>query len=127
MRAGSKSQAMEKPQSLEIRRLCGDLYEIAATEDVEAVEVVDETTAKGKMKTHTEYTYTERRGTVRLSGYEEAVSALIGLKYTTGDEIALTRKGITTADDAEYVAYLAHVEECKAYARAYFDVEDGAV
>ncbi|MBQ8684701.1 MAG: hypothetical protein IJ514_00840 [Clostridia bacterium] len=114
---------MEKPQSLEIRRLCGDLYEIAATEDVEAVEIANEETEEK----HTEYTYTERRDTARLSGYEEAVSALIGLKYTTGDEIALTRKGITASNDAEYVAYLAHVEECKAYARAYFDVEGGAV
>lgn len=127
MRAGNKSQAMEKPQSLEIRRLYGDIYEIAATEDVEAVNVVDETTTKGKTKTHTEYAYTERRDTVRLSGYEEAVSSLIGLKYTTGDEIALTRKGIAASDDAEYVAYLAHVEECKAYARVYFGVEGGAV
>lgn len=124
MRAGNKSQAMEKPQSLEIRRLCGDLYEIAATEDVEAVEVADEA---AEAKTHTEYTYTERRGTAHLSGYEEAASALIGLKYTTGDEFALMRKGLTDESNAEYVAYLAYVEECKAHARAYFNAEGGAV
>lgn len=127
MRAGNKSQAMEKPQSLEIRRLYGDIYEIAATEDVEGVVVVDETTAKEKTETHTEYAYTERRDTVRLSGYEEAASALIGLKYTTGDEFALMRKGLADGNNAEYVAYLAYVEECKAYARAYFNAEGGAV
>ncbi len=130
MKAGKTSQAMSKPLALEINHLVGDIYELAQTENVKTVKVADEQadqTETGKAKTHTEYTYTERTDTARLAGYEEAVSALIGLKYTTGDEIALTRKGIADASDTEYLAYLSYVEACKQYARDYFGVVGGGV
>ena len=49
--------------------------------------------------------------------YEELVSAFIGLKYSTGDEIALMRKAMKGLDSEEVEEYLQFVEDVKAFAR----------
>lgn len=46
--------------------------------------------------------------------YDELVAALIELKYSLADEIALNRKAVT---DKEYVAYIDYVNKCKNYAK----------
>ena len=49
--------------------------------------------------------------------YEELVSAFIGLKYSTGDEIALMRKAMRSEDHEEVEEYLQFVEDVKVFAR----------
>lgn len=68
----------------------------------------------------TEYQYTLYSAVKIVSGYEEAVEALIELKYSHGDEISLMRKGMANHDDAEYVSYIEYVGLCKECAREYF-------
>lgn len=121
MRTGTKTQADHKPQQLNIRHLYGDIYELAIAENVETIKI---TPKRGEStEARTAFTYTEYRATRQLSGYEEAVAALIELKYTHGDEISLMRKGIADANNAEYLEYLKHVDACKTYAREVFKNE----
>ena len=61
-----------------------------------------------------------RLATVTLDGYEAAAAALIGLKYSTGDEFSLMRKGLSDPANEEYVEYIDYVERCKSFARGYF-------
>ena len=124
MRTGNKTQADHRPQQLEIRHIHADIYELRAVEDVKEITVTPKRRERSAQEeTRTGFTYTEYTATRQLSGYEEAVAALIELKYTHGDEIALMRKGITDAKNAEYVEYLKHVEACKDFAREVFKTE----
>lgn len=124
MRVSYKSQADKKPQELKLNHLYGNTYELYATANIEEVDVENLNTEaeEGAPAKRTEYMYDEYFAKQDISGYEEAVAALIGLKYSFADEIALSRKGNAKSEDAEYTAYLKYVEDCKAYARAYFGI-----
>ena len=118
MKAGNIARAATLPQQFDINHLFGNLYELTHTDNAKKISVTDSETEKKR----TEYEYTLYLETVSVSGYEEMVSALVALKYTPGDEIALMRKGIADSEDAEYTAYIAYVADCKAAAKTYYGV-----
>lgn len=118
MKAGTIARAANSPQQFDINHLFGNLYELTHTDSAKKVTVTDHESDKK----HTEYEYNLYLETVSVSNYEEMVSALVALKYTPGDEIALMRKGIANSEDAEYAAYIAYVADCKAAAKTYYGV-----
>lgn len=120
MKQGILTYSTERPQNLSLCKLYGDIYELSAAENIEETTVPEP--AEAAAAPSTQYKYILFTDTRQLSGYETAVSALIGLKYTTGDELALMRKGFANPADAEYTAYIEHVETCKNYARRVFGV-----
>lgn len=120
MKQGILTDSTDRPQNLSLRKLYGDIYELSAAENIEET-TASEPTEAGAVPS-TQYKYILFADTQQLSGYETAVSALIGLKYTTGDELALMRKGFANPDDIEYAAYIEYVEACKYYARRVFGI-----
>ena len=119
MKAGISTQATRKPSPLNMRKLFGNYYELTAADDIKELTVADDVHGDGKERAkRTEYTYKLYQSAQTVESYDDAVSALVRLKYTSGDEIALMRKGITDASNAEYTAYLDYVEQCKAAARS---------
>ena len=114
MKAGVETRSTIQPDSFKISALSNGTYEIFASDNLVSETVTDEA---GE---HTEYVYDAYYDTVELSGYNEAVAALIALKYSYAEEFALARKG---AGNEEYTAYLAYVEACKAYAVTVFEKE----
>ena len=121
MKKGTKCRADACPQPFEIRKLFADrdVYELVANEDV-STEEVRQREAGGEEELRQGYVYTMRLATVTLDGYEAAAAALIGLKYSTGDEFSLMRKGLSDPANEEYVEYIDYVERCKSFARGYF-------
>nr|DAF05489.1 MAG TPA: hypothetical protein [Caudoviricetes sp.] len=120
MKQGILTYSTERPQNLSLRKLYGDIYELFATEDIEETTAPDP--AADDADHVTQYKYALFADTRKLSGYEAAVSAFIGLKYTTGDELALMRKGFANPADPEYTTYIEYVEACKNYARRAFGI-----
>ncbi len=119
MKAGTIARAANSPQQFDINHLFGNVYELTHTDNAQKVTVTD----PESNKKHTEYEYSLYLETASVDNYDDMVSALVALKYTPGDEIALMRKGITDSEDAEYTAYLAYVTACKASAKSYYGVE----
>ena len=117
MKHGIKTQAVAQPKQFYIAALGNGAWEIAYTENAVLVEM-----EQGDKPVRA-WEYDDYREQAEFNGYEGAVSALIGLKYTTSDEISVNRKGMDDRNDADYVAYLAYVKACKDYAREYFGVE----
>lgn len=119
MKAGTIARAANSPQQFNINHLFGNVYELTYTENAQKVTV----TENESNKKHTEYEYSLYLETVSIGGYDEMVSALVALKYTPGDEIALMRKGIADSENDEYAAYIAYVAACKTAAKTYYGVE----
>lgn len=117
MKHGIKTQAAAQPKQFHIAPLGNGAWEIAYTENAVPVEMEQED------KPVQAWEYDDYRAQATFTGYEGAVSALIGLKYTTSDEISVNRKGMDDRNDAGYIAYLAYVKACKDYAREYFGIE----
>lgn len=118
MKAGTIARAASLPQQFNVNRLYGNVYELAHTDNVS--EVTLQATDNEPERTEYEYSlYLER---VSVENYDDMVSALVGLKYTQGDEISLMRKGISDSANEEYVAYIAYVADCKSAARSYYGV-----
>lgn len=123
MKAGISTRATRKPSPLEMRKLFGKYYELIATDNITELTVADDNYGDAELATeHTEYSYALYQSAQEVENYDDAVSALVRLKYTNGDEIALMRKGIADASNAEYAVYLDYVEQCKATARNVFGV-----
>ena len=120
MKAGVFTQAAQLPDSLKIEKLLNGTHAVSAADNIQTLTVVDGEDEQAVERT--EYSYTAYSATVELSGYEDAVAALVGLKYSYADEFALMRKGITDSANEEYTAYVAYVEQCKAYAREYYGI-----
>lgn len=123
MRAGTITQAAAQPQQFNFNRLYGNIYELEAADGIQAVKVK---TAHGSGQEadqeRQEYKYTRYTATVEINNYDEAVAALVRLKYSSSDEFALMRKGQEAdQDNAEYAAYLDYVSACKAFARLHFE------
>lgn len=119
MKVRNIARAATSPQQFSINHLFGNLYELTHTDNVQKITV----TERESNKKRTEYEYGLFLETVNVNNYDDMVSALVALKYTSGDEIALMRKGIIDNANAEYVAYLAYVEACKATAKNHYEVE----
>lgn len=120
MKAGTTSRAMHPPAQFNMSKLKSGEYVLTLTEDVTPITVYDnngETTT-----THTEYEYTEFTSVSEIDGYESAVGALVQLKYSKDDEIALIHKGMDEKTNEEYVAYRNYTYNCKVYARKYFGI-----
>lgn len=112
MKTGNLTKSAVKPETaFEIKKLNEQTTEISYVENVSEVAVTDE---EGE---RTEYEYTLYLGSTSAQTYDDIVSALVGLKFTSGDEIALMRKGMTDSTNEEYTAYVEYVENCKVYAR----------
>lgn len=122
MKAGIPTRAVSKPSPLEMHKLFGNYYELNAADDITELIVSDIGHDDEPATERTEYAYTLYQNAQEVENYDDAVSALVRLKYTSGDEIALMRKGITDASNAEYAAYLEYVEQCKAAARSAFGI-----
>lgn len=122
MKQGKLTHASEAPFEIEIRNLYNDIYELSAVDDIQAVEV-ERVGLGDEPEAITEYQYNLYLGTVKANGYEDIVSALVELKYTHGDEIALMRKGMLDIDDEEYNQYLIYVTACKCAAKQFFGIE----
>lgn len=122
MRAGTLTQAAERPQQFNFNKLYGCTYELEAAENIQAVEVKPDRHGSGQEadQERQEYTYTRYAATVEINNYDEAVAALVRLKYSSSDEFALMRKGQADQDNAEYTAYLEFVSACKTFARLHF-------
>lgn len=124
MKQGTLTQSTTMPQSLEMKHLFGEVYEFTRAENIVEKQVVDTSGETSPEQTQYEYTlYIDRQ---RAENYDAAVNLLIGLKYSTGDEISIARKGIDNREDSEYTAYLNYVNECKTYAREFFGIEQTA-
>lgn len=119
MKAGNIARAISLPQQFSIYHLFGNMYELTHTDNAKKVTVTDRETDKK----HTEYEYSLYLETVSVGNYDDMVSALVALKYTPGDEIALMRKGIADSENSEYAAYIAYVADCKAFAKNYYGVK----
>lgn len=117
MRVGYTAKADNAPQQFRVNHLQRNVYEIYMTENVTESQARKHKRVLPEEENRKEYSYTEYTATVDIENYESAVEALIALKYTTGDEIALSRKDHASA---EYIAYIAYVEACKAFARGLF-------
>lgn len=117
MKQGIKTQATSQPKQFYIAPLGNGAWEIAYADNVIATETMRDS------ETVQVWEYDDCREQAEFAGYDGAVSALIGLKYATSDEIAVTRKGMDDRNDAGYIAYLAYVKACKDYAREYFGIE----
>lgn len=120
MKVGTYTRSTQSPDRFKIEKLLNGAYVVSAAENVETLtftEVENETPVE-----RVEYAYTAYAATVELSTYEEAVAALVALKYSCADETALMRKGIADNTNEEYVDYVAYVESCKAYARSYYGI-----
>lgn len=122
MKQGILTHSDTRPQSLFLRNIHADIYELSAAENIKETAAHD----CDEMQTApaVQYEYILFADTRKLSGYEDAVAALIGLKYTTGDEFSLMRKGMTDTQNVEYTAYLAYVAACKICARAAFGITE---
>ena len=122
MKQGQLTHASEAPFEIEIRNLYSDVYELVAADDIHTVEV-ERVGSDNEPEVITEYKYNLYLGTVKASGYEDVVSALVELKYTHGDEISLMRKGMINIDDEEYNQYLIYVTACKCAAKQFFGID----
>lgn len=122
MRAGTITQAAAQPQQFNFNRLYGNIYELEAADGIQAVKVKD-THGSGQEtdQERQEYAYTRYAATVEINNYDEAVAALVRLKYSSSDEFALMRKGQADQDNGEYAAYLGYVNASKAFARLHFE------
>lgn len=122
MRAGTITQAAAQPQQFNFNRLYGNLYELETADCIQAVNIKPDRHGSGQEadQERQEYAYTRYAATVEINNYDEAVAALVRLKYTSSDEFALMRKGQADQGNAEYAAYLDYVSACKAFARLHF-------
>lgn len=111
MKAGSNTLSTIMPPNLSMKRLFGDLFELEANADIKEVIIKHE----DEEEVQFEYVHFEYQSHIKT--YDEAVSSLVGLKYSTGDEIALMRKGIAEPQSEEYTDYTTYVENCKTYAK----------
>lgn len=113
MRTSTKTISMERPPEYRLYKLYGDFYEFEHNTDIEEQKV-----KHGDEQEFTQFEYNRFSNATHLQSYDEAVSAFVGLKYSTGDEIALTRKSFTTPTEKEVTDYLAYVEACKVFVRS---------
>lgn len=122
MRAGILTQAAERPQQFNFNRLNGNTYELETADSIQAVNIKTDRHGSGQEadQERQEYKYTRYAATVEINNYDEAVAALVRLKYSSSDEFALMRKGQADQDNAEYAAYLDFVSACKGFARLHF-------
>ena len=124
MKVGTTSRAMQAPAKFNMSKLKSGEYVLTLTEDVTPVTIYDnngETTT-----THVEYEYNELTAVSEIDGYESAVDALTKLKYSDNQKIEMVQKGMDNRENSEYTAYLNYVNECKAYAREFFGIEQTA-
>lgn len=121
MRAGTLTRAAERPQQFNFNRLNGNTYELETADCIQAVTIKPDRHGDQEAdQERQEYTYTRYASTVEINNYDEAVAALVRLKYSSSDEFALMRKGAADQGNAEYAAYLEYVGACKAFARLHF-------
>lgn len=124
MKVGTTSRAMHPPAQFNMSKLKNGEYVLTLTENVTPITVYDnngETTT-----THVEYEYKELTAVSEIDGYESAVDALTKLKYSDNQKIEMVQKGMDNRENSEYTAYLNYVNECKAYAREFFGIEQTA-
>lgn len=119
MRVGNKTQCVEKPSEFNINKLFGNTYELSHLSDIEEITVKREDTEVEEKQ----FAYTLYIGTMEINNYEEMVAALVGLKYTISDEIALLKKIQNGVDKIEILSYNEYVEKCKQVAREYWGIE----
>lgn len=115
MKVGVKTQSTVKPSQFNVNNLFNGEKELFYADEVVEVEKETEQGEKEIL-----YDYVQYFCSCKFSTYEELVSSLVGLKYSTGDEISLMRKGIQNEDDLEYVEYVDYVNDCKIFAKQYF-------
>lgn len=116
MKVGKNTVSSCKPSDFNMKDN-GDGYDIAVNTDITRQQVVDEESGELVYV----YKYVRYAATTALKSYDEAVAALVHLKYSLDDEVALLKKGMADFENEEYVAYLAYVEGCKEYARTIFN------
>lgn len=122
MKAGIITQSAQVPDPIKITKLMNGATEFFASDNVQAATVTD--TESGETVERTEYTYKAYSATLTVDSYDDTVAALVGLKYSYADEIALMRKGNADSSNEEYTAYLEYVEDCKAYARVFCGISE---
>lgn len=121
MKQGTRTQSQHKPERFQIIPLNGGKYEFTLNDGIEQVSV--RTPTENGETQETAYEYDRYSCIAAAGGYEDAVSCMVSLLYTTGDEIALSRTGMDDRKNADYVAYTAYVRACRDFAREYFGVE----
>ena len=112
MKVGKSTVSSCRPPDYEIKDL-GNGFDIAANDDITYHEVIDEETGD----LIEVYKYSRYAAYANINNYGEAVAALVHLKYSLDDEVALLKKGMQNPEDEEYVVYLEYVERCKEFAR----------
>lgn len=115
MKVGTRTQSTIQPDKFSFNHLFNGDVELMLCENIEAVE--KERKEDGKVVTETRYEYDMYLETHKVTTYEQLASALVGLKYAFGDEIALMKKGMINPKNEEFVAYNEFVSECKAFAK----------
>ena len=112
MKAGKNTVSSCRPHDFEFEN-SGTLCNIATNDDIVSQEVIDEESGE----VYTQFKYKRYASSVELHNYDETVAALVHLKYSLDDEIALLKKGMINEMDEEYSVYIEYVDSCKEYAR----------
>lgn len=120
MKVGTKTQSTVQPEKFSINELADGKLELALCENIVEVERMSE--MDGEQVVENGYEYDLLLETCKVNTYEELVDALVGLKYSYGDEFALIRKGTSNSRNSEYVNYIAYVDECKSFAKQYLGI-----
>jgi hypothetical protein len=113
-----KNQSTSSPQEIQVRKLSGNLYEFIGHTNItqEVINREDEQVAV--------YNSDMTHLTVRINSRDEMISALIRLRYTQDAEFAVINKGISNAQDEEYLVYRNYVDLCKQQAKVYYEVRE---
>lgn len=116
MKVGEKTYYAEKPSEFKLNKLFDNEYEAEYNEDIK-----EEAIYHGEEKVN-QFVGTHYLSHCIINNYDETVSALIWLKYSISDEIALLKKIQNKTDMEEVDEYCAYVEKCKKFARAYWGI-----
>lgn len=121
MKLGKETHSLNKPDSVWVRRLAGDVFECFAADNISEVDAPlmgDGQDSAGSVK---EYSYSQYFLTQTARSYGELVSSLISLKYSPADEISLMKKYTRNPTDEEYAAYINFVSACKECAQLIYN------
>ena len=118
MKAGIKTESSVKPNRFVLNKLSDGSVEVYVNEDIK--EFARESQGESGTPKETMYEYTSRFSVGHYHDSDSLTEAYIALKYSTGAEISLGRKGLTQPNDAEYLEYIQYVNDCKAFVKANF-------
>ncbi|MBE7086632.1 MAG: hypothetical protein E7366_05765 [Clostridiales bacterium] len=120
MKIGIKVESTEKPERFAFNALPDGTTEISVNEDIQVITKATPIPDSEEVATEELFESRSYFGRGQFADSDSLTEALIALKYSTGAEISLGRKGIANSEDEEYVAYITYVNDCKAAAKSYF-------